>query len=74
MVLLHLLITSYKSKIGTTFLLIFLLPGTFVFHDFWALPTETEPEVITQQTEMVSFRKNMTIIDALLLLYNNEKE
>ena len=68
------IITSYKTKIGTIFLLIFILPATFIFHNFWTLPTETEFEILIQQTEMVSFLKNMTIIGALVLLFNNEKE
>jgi putative oxidoreductase len=68
------IITSYKTKIGTILLLIFILPATFIFHNFWTLPTETELETLTQQTEMVSFLKNITIIGALLLLFNYEKE
>lgn len=68
------IITSYKTKIGTILLLIFLLPATFIFHNFWILPTETELEIIIQQNEMVSFLKNITIIGALFLIFNNEKE
>lgn len=68
------IITSYKTKIGTILLLIFMIPVTFIFHNFWTLPTETELEIITQQTEMVSFLKNITIIGALLLIFNSEKE
>ena len=68
------IITSYKTKIGTILLLIFILPATFIFHNFWILPAETELEIITQQAEMVSFLKNITIIGALLLIFNHEKE
>lgn len=68
------IITSYKTKIGTILLLTFMLAATFIFHDFWTLPTETELELITQQIEMVSFLKNITIIGALILIFNNEKE
>ena len=68
------IITSYKTKIGTILLLTFILPATFIFHNFWTLPTKTELEIITQQTEMVSFLKNITIIGALLLILNNEKK
>ena len=66
------IITSYKSKIGTILLLIFLIPATIIFHNFWTLPTGTELEIITQQDEMSSFLKNITIIGALLLIFNNE--
>ena len=64
------IITSYKSKIGIILLLIFMLPATFIFHNFWALPTETDLQIVTQQAEMVSFLKNITIIGALLLIFN----
>ena len=68
------IITSYKTKIGTLLLLTFLLPATFIFHDFWSLPINSELEIIAQQVEMVSFLKNITIIGALLLIFNNEKK
>lgn len=68
------IITSYKTKVGTILLLIFMLPVTSIFHDFWILPTETGLEIITQQAEMVSFLKNITIIGALLLILTNKKE
>lgn len=68
------IITSYKTKIGTILILIFIIPATFIFHNFWTLPTETELEIITKQVEMVSFLKNITIIGALLLIFNNENK
>ena len=68
------IITNYKSKIGAILLLIFILPATYIFHSFWVLPIETELQIATQQTEMVSFLKNITIIGALLLIFNNEKK
>ena len=69
-----LVITSYKTKIGAILLLIFILPVTFIFHDFWTLPTQTELEIINQQYEMVSFLKNITIIGGLLLIFGNENK
>ena len=68
------IITSYKSKIGAILLLIFILPATFIFHNFWVLPIETDLQVVTQQAEMVSFLKNLTIIGTLLLIFNNENK
>jgi len=67
-------ITNYKTKVGVVLLLVFLIPATFIFHNFWTLPTETEIEIINQQYEMVSFLKNSTIIGALLLLFENENK
>ncbi len=68
------IITSYKSKIGAILLLIFIIPATFIFHNFWILPIETDIQIVTQQVEMVSFLKNITIIGALLLILNNENK
>ena len=68
------IITSYKSKIGVILLLTFMLPATFIFHNFWALPIKTELQIATQQIEMVSFLKNITIIGALVLIFNNENK
>jgi len=68
------IITNYKTKVGVVLLLLFLIPATFIFHNFWSLPTETEIEMINQQYEMVSFLKNITIIGALLLLFESENK
>jgi len=65
-----LILTSYKTRIGTILLLVFLIPATFIFHNFWTLPTQTELEIVAQQAQMVSFLKNITIIGALLLIFN----
>ena len=66
------IITNYKTKFGVVLLLVFLIPATFIFHNFWILPTETEIEIVHQQYEMVSFLKNITIIGALLLIFEKE--
>lgn len=68
------IITSFKSKIGVILLIIFILPATFIFHNFWGLPTDTDVQIVTQQAEMVSFLKNITIIGALLLIFNNDNK
>ena len=67
------IIANYKSKIGIILLLVFLIPATFIFHNFWSLPTGTEIEMVNQQYEMVSFLKNITIIGALLLIFGSDK-
>ncbi len=68
------IITNYKTKIGVVLLLVFLIPATFIFHNFWSLPTETEIDMVNQQYEMISFLKNITIIGALLLIFESENE
>src|SRR5690606_28913774 len=39
------IITSYKSKIGAILLLIFIIPATFIFHNFWIFPRETDLQI-----------------------------
>jgi putative oxidoreductase len=68
------IITNYKTKVGVVLLLVFLIPATFIFHNFWSLPTETEIDMVNQQYEMVSFLKNITIIGALLLIFESENK
>ena len=68
------IITSFKSKIGAILLIIVILPATVSFHNLWALPTDTNVQIVTQQAEMVSFLKNITVIGALLLIFNNENK
>ena len=66
------IITSYKSKIGAILLLFFIIPATFIFHNFWVLQKETDLQIVTQQAEMVSFLKNITIVGALILIFNTK--
>ncbi len=68
------ILLNYKTKFGAMLLLVFIIPATFIFHNFWTLPTGTEIEIINQQYEMVSFLKNSTIIGGLLLLFGNENK
>ena len=66
------ILINYKTKVGVVFLLVFIIPTTFIFHNFWSLPTETEIELVNQHYEMVSFLKNITIIGSLFLIFDNE--
>lgn len=53
---------GYKAKIGATALVVFLIPVTILFHNFWTL------EGMEQQVQMIMFMKNLTIIGGLLLV------
>ena len=46
---------GFRARWGAVALLIFLLPVTLVFHNFWAVPAEQ------QQMEMANFLKNLAI-------------
>ena len=55
-------ILGFKARWGALALLIFLVPVTLVFHNFWALPAAQ------QQMEMVNFLKNISIGGGLLIV------
>ena len=55
-------IAGFKTRAASLGLIIFLIPTTLIFHNFWAL------EGAMQQKEMFSFMKNISIIGGLLLL------
>lgn len=54
------LILGYKSRLGALILLLFLIPTTIIFHDFWTL------EGAAQFPEQVNFMKNLAIFGGLL--------
>lgn len=53
------LILGFKVQWGAIILIIFLVPTTVVFHDFWNDPDES-----------IAFLKNLGLIGGLLLLIN----
>ncbi len=54
---------GYYTKLGALLLLLFLLPATFIFHAFWAVP-----EAMVK-LQMIMFLKNLAIMGGLLHLY-----
>lgn len=52
------LILGYKVRWGAVLLILFLIPTSLVFHDFWADPSQASP-----------FLKNLALIGALLYVY-----
>lgn len=57
------LLTGFKTRWGTLALLIFLVPVTLVFHNFWAY---VGPQ---QREQMNQFLKNLAILGGLLALW-----
>lgn len=53
---------GYRTRLGTLALIVFLIPTTLIFHNFWPL---TGPE---RQMQMVMFMKNMAILGGLLFI------
>ena len=56
------ILLGFKTKIGSVALIIFLIPATLVFHNFWAL------EGMDQQMQMIMFMKNLAILGGLLTI------
>lgn len=57
------IITGYKSRYGAWLLVLFLVPVTFVMHNFWTL---TDP--MQKQMDMAMFMKNIALIGASLII------
>jgi len=53
---------GYKARLGALALIIFVIPATFLFHNFWAMPAEQ------QQIQMILFMKNLAMIGGLLFV------
>ena len=56
-----LLITGFKTRWGVAALVVFLIPVTLVFHDFWAVQGPQH------QQQLVEFLKNLAIAGGLLV-------
>ncbi|NIT86220.1 MAG: DoxX family protein [Gemmatimonadetes bacterium] len=49
-------------EIGLWLLIVFLIPVSFLMHDFWAVPEEQKV------SEMTNFMKNMALLGAALMM------
>jgi putative oxidoreductase len=56
------IVVGFKARWGALALLIFLVPVTLVFHNFWGVPAGQ------QQLEMINFLKNLAIGGGLLIV------
>lgn len=53
---------GFKARLGALVLMLFLIPVTLIFHDFWNQGPET------YQLQMIMFMKNVAIFGGLLIL------
>lgn len=53
---------GWKGRVGATVLLLFLIPVTFVYHDFWTYEGQE------RQMQMINFMKNLSIMGGLTFL------
>lgn len=56
------IILGFKARIGAVLLMVFLIPATLIFHDFWTFPEDQ------QKIQMIMFMKNLSIFGALLTI------
>jgi putative oxidoreductase len=56
------LILGYQARLGATALLLWMIPVTFLFHNFWAMPADQ------QMIQQIMFMKNLAIMGAMLYI------
>lgn len=59
-------VSGYRARWGALALLAFLVPATFLFHNFWAF------QGAERQLQMIGFLKNVSIGGGLFLLLGTE--
>lgn len=57
------LLLGFKARVGALLLIVFLIPTTLIFHNFWAL------EGADRQMQMIHFMKNLAILGGLLVVF-----
>jgi putative oxidoreductase len=62
------LIVGFKAQWAALALVVFLIPATYYFHDFWKMPQETAEENIRRQNQIVLFLKNVSIAGGLIIV------
>jgi putative oxidoreductase len=56
------ILTGFHTRIAAWLLLLYLIPTTLLFHNFWAM------QGMEQQDNMIHFLKNLAIMGGLLIL------
>jgi len=56
-------VVGFKTRWASLALLVFLVPVTLVFHDFWAVPASEH------RVQLVSFLKNLSIAGGALIVF-----
>jgi putative oxidoreductase len=54
---------GYRAKLGAWLLVIFLIPVTFMMHNFWAID-----DPMQRQMQMTMFMKNLGLLGGVLLV------
>ena len=56
------IILGFKARLGALLLMVFLIPATLIFHNFWAFDGQQ------MQEQMAHFLKNLSILGGLLFV------
>jgi putative oxidoreductase len=56
------IIGGFKARFGAAALFLWMIPVTFVFHNFWSMPAAE------QQIQMIMFMKNLGLMGAMLYI------
>ncbi|KPK11466.1 MAG: DoxX family protein [Acidithiobacillales bacterium SG8_45] len=56
------IIVGYKARLAAAVIFLWLIPVTFIFHAFWAVPQEQV------QTQFIMFFKNIAMMGGMLLV------
>jgi len=57
------ILLGYKAKWGAWLIVLFLVPVTFMMHDFWAVPDPGQAQV-----QQIMFMKNISLLGAALMI------
>jgi len=56
------LILGYKARLGAAALLLWMIPVTFLFHNYWAMPADQ------QMIQQIMFMKNLGLMGGMLYI------
>jgi putative oxidoreductase len=63
-----LLLTGHRNRLAALALLVFMVPTTLIYHNFWAVPAAE------YQGQLIQFLKNLAIIGGLLIVLSPSKK
>lgn len=56
------ILLGWKARIGAILLFLWMIPVTFIFHNFWAVPADQ------QMVQQIMFQKNLAMMGGLLFV------
>lgn len=56
------IIAGFKARLGAAALLLWMIPVTYLFHNYWAMPADQ------QMIQQIMFMKNLGLMGGMLLI------